>query len=420
MLGAPIQYRKAALKKLSSPDQLDLLLTVTRPAGWLTLAGIFAVLLTAVAWGIFGRIPETAVGQGILIRPSGTLSVFALGAGQVVEITVSQGDRVEPGQVVARLRQPALEEQLVTARRTLANLSLQAGQLLPLEKRGAEISGGLLRSSDDFLVQRVKDLEAQRQLMLQLLSAQEELVHDGLLTRGALSSQRQAYLGVESELASAKSQLDQNRGRRVDLRRQVESSTLTRQQAIDAAERQVHELEVQLAETAEVHSRLGGVVLDVLVEPGQAIAAGTPVVSLETLSAELVAVVYVPAADGKRVIPGMHVEISPSTIKREEHGYLLGSVRSVSAYPSRASGMQALLNNEELVRSLSAAGPPIAVVATLVPDAGQASGFRWSSRHGPRTTITTGTLCEARIVIRERAPISLVVPTLRRLTGLTP
>ncbi len=44
---------------------------------------------------------------------------------------------------------------------------------------------------------------------------------------------------------------------------------------------------------------------------------------------------------GKQVQPGMEVRISPSTVKREEYGSMLGTVTWVAEYPSTARGMTA-------------------------------------------------------------------------------
>ena len=80
-----------------------------------------------------------------------------------------------------------------------------------------------------------------------------------------------------------------------------------------------------------------GRVLELLAQRGTVLGAGAPVVSLELESDELVAIVYIPAGQGKRVRPGMAAEITPSVVKREEHGSMLGTVRSVaSAFQSRA------------------------------------------------------------------------------------
>ena len=64
-------FRKVALDRLSSPEQLDTLMRITTPNGWVALLSIIGLLTLAVLWGIFGAIPTKVVGQGILVRSGG-------------------------------------------------------------------------------------------------------------------------------------------------------------------------------------------------------------------------------------------------------------------------------------------------------------------------------------------------------------
>lgn len=63
----------------------------------------------------------------------------------------------------------------------------------------------------------------------------------------------------------------------------------------------------------------------------------------------LVAVFYVPAADGKRILPGMAVEVVPGTVKREESGFICGRVRHVADTPSSTLGMMWASRNDRLI-----------------------------------------------------------------------
>ena len=47
-------FREKALSKLSSPDQLDRVITVTTPLGWFALGTVGAVLLASLIWGFVG------------------------------------------------------------------------------------------------------------------------------------------------------------------------------------------------------------------------------------------------------------------------------------------------------------------------------------------------------------------------------
>ena len=129
----------------------------------------------------------------------------------------------------------------------------------------------------------------------------------------------------------------------------------------------------------------------------------------------LVATLYVPQADGKRIRPGMEVQIVPSTVKREEFGFIAGRVTSVSAVPATREGMQRALKNQQLVSSLSSGGAPFEIRAELLTSPDTPSGYKWSSSRGPDGVLTGANPCTAEVVIRSEPLLQLVIPALRRL-----
>ena len=74
-------FRKAALAKLSSPEQLDSLMQVTTPKGWIALIGLLVLILAGLVWGIFGRTAERVSGAGILIKEGGIFGIESRGEG---------------------------------------------------------------------------------------------------------------------------------------------------------------------------------------------------------------------------------------------------------------------------------------------------------------------------------------------------
>jgi hypothetical protein len=98
-------FRKVALDRLSSPEQIDRLMQVTTPQGWLALLALVALLMVAVIWGIFGRIQTTVEGQGVLITSGGSNPVLAAGTGTISELLIESGQEVAQGQKIATLLQ---------------------------------------------------------------------------------------------------------------------------------------------------------------------------------------------------------------------------------------------------------------------------------------------------------------------------
>src|ERR1700741_2212491 len=64
-------FRAAALDRAASPEQLDHLVVITKPADWILTLVLYTVLVAAVLWGIFGRVPTRVSGEGILIGRGG-------------------------------------------------------------------------------------------------------------------------------------------------------------------------------------------------------------------------------------------------------------------------------------------------------------------------------------------------------------
>jgi len=67
-------FRKSALDKISSPEQLNEYVKVAGPGVWAILAGLALTFAAFIVWGVVGSIPETVQIAGIVL-PSGDGSV---------------------------------------------------------------------------------------------------------------------------------------------------------------------------------------------------------------------------------------------------------------------------------------------------------------------------------------------------------
>jgi len=414
-------FRKVALERLASPEQLDLVMQVTSPQSWIALGAVGLLLVTLVIWGIFGSIPEKTEATGILLRRSGIFDVDAPGTGQIVEIEVSEGDTVESGQVVGRIAQPDLAQQIQNARSQLEELRGQNEQLQAFQRRDASLRDDTLelqrRKTEDtlkFLEQRLKALEGQ-------IEDTERLLERGLVTRQTVLQVREQYFSTQDQIQASKNELNQIQlrelGGEAERRQTLEQSALR----VAEAERRLGLLVGQLEEASLVQSPYAGRVLEVKASRGDLVGRGSPLFSIQIAddgTQALQVVAYVPPGTGKSVRPGMELQVSPSTSKREEYGFLVGAVEYVSEFPSTREGMKRVLANDSLVSSLSGQGAPFAVYGTLIPDGDSVSGYKWSSAKGNSQGVAAGTLCGVTVILRDRSPISMVIPIFREYTGL--
>ena len=411
-------FRKVSLERLSSPEQLDQMVQVTDPRGWIALAGLGALLLATVAWGIWGSIPTEAQGDGILLRQGGISDLVSNAAGQVQEMLVGVGDVIEKGQPVARIQQDALLRQIAGDRAKLAALRSQyedaariSGQQKQLRARDlAQQRADLQRSSES--------LEKDVSLLRERLDAQQGLLNDGLITKETFLTTQQSLNAKRDQLAQARLDLNGLDLKRIEADQLLDQQLETRQTAIRDLELEIKDLNAKLGENVNILSPYSGRVLEVLANRGDVVNPGTAILSIEVLSENLQAVLFVPASAGKKVQPGMAVRVTPSTVKREEYGSMLGKVTWVAEFPSTSRGMTRLLGNEALVTKLMQQGPPIQVNVALERDPATPTGYRWSSSRGPSLKISSGTLASGDVVVQEDRPFRLVIPKVREATGL--
>lgn len=411
-------FRKVSLERLSSPEQLDQLVQVTNPRGWLALAALGAMLLTALGWGIWGSIPAEATGEGILIRQGGVSDLVVAANGQVEDVLVKVGDVIAKGQTVARIRQDVIVRQIRDTEARLADLRADYQETLRTSEQQTRLRVRDLAQQRTNLQRGIEALEKDIELLRERMEAESRLLDDGLITKQAFVTTQQTLNAKSAELASQRLQLDGLDLKRLEGDQQLDQQLTIRQSAIRDLELTVRELNAKLTENVSVVSSYAGRVLEILADRGDVVSPGSPILSVEVVSQDLVAVLFVPASSGKKVEPGMPVRVTPSTVKREEYGSILGRVTWVAEFPSTSRGMNRLLGNEALVNKLMAEGPPIQVDVALERDPATPTGFRWSSSQGPSVKISSGTLAQGDVIVREDRPIRLVIPTIREKLGL--
>lgn len=414
-------FRKVSLERLSSPEQLDQLMQVTRPKAWVALSALGGLVLTSVVWGVKGSIPTKVTGQGILIKSGGILQVIAPASGRVTDVSVGIGDVVSEGQVVARIAQPEVTEKIQQAKTSLANMRHELEHVAVFGGRQVELQLASLVEQRHNLEQSIATQENDVKWLEEKLANQQQLVDQGLLTKQTLITTRQQYESAKVKIRSDRNELSQIEIKRLQLLTQKDKDVKGSQVNVEQAQTQLEQLERELKASTDVVSGYTGRILEITTEQGSVVARGEPLLSLDLTGKsvkELEAVIYVPSNDGKKVKPGMQIQIAPSTVMPEEYGLMLGKVTYVSDYPATAKGMQLMLKSKELVGTLSGGNAPYEVRVDLLPDLATESGYKWSSSKGPPLKIRSGTMCAGDIVVDTARPIEMVLPLLRKYTGI--
>lgn len=404
-------YRRAALERLGAADHQGATLRLVGTPGWLVVGGFALAVLFGLVWMTRVEAPVKAQGQGILMSGGGLVEIVTDREGLLESLDLAPGDTVRAGQVVGRLSRAELrlelaaaEAKLVDARERYARLEqFYAEQTQRQALADAERNKSIAQTRR-VLQDRMKLLDERVQAVTLLLERKVVLRDRLIEAEVAASNERERLAALDEE--QLRLQLDA-----IEQQSQQRLALLDEKLATEDLEREVERLREGLAAQQVVRSSHDGRVAEVKVNLGDVVQPGTPLATLAPAGEEdLVGVLYVPPAEGKRIQPGMAAEVEPTTVEREVYGHILAEVVSVAPLPATAEGMRRSLQNDRLVAQLSEAGAPIEVRVRLRRDERAPTRLAWSSSEGPDGGVNGGTLIDGRIVV-ERVPlIDLVLP----------
>ncbi|MCU1237180.1 MAG: bacteriocin system secretion protein [Candidatus Solibacter sp.] len=429
-------FRAETLERLSSPDDLERLMPVARAGDWLLIAVTGAIIALLAVWAFAGRVPTIVAGRGVILRPRQIMEAQTTVAGKLLTLKVRGGDRVREGDVIATLDQSEILKRIQENRRAIDVLEAQDQRKNAADQRQTalqnqqdtmERSG--LATQRAALRKNLADAESLRPVLQSHVESNRKMVQEKLLgfaakdvadSESAIRDNDAKIADYTARLGQIDAQLQQIETRGATLARQILEASLARRNEIDQLRRSIVIDEFQIRQDGSIRSQYSGRVAEVLAAAGQVLPAGGRLLTLEMEDAGvgLLSISYFPVRDGKRIHPGMRLQVTPDTVERERFGGILGTVSSVSPVPVTKAGATTTIGNAEVVQNLMPEGGYIEVRAQLDPDLSTASGYRWSSSRGPDMKVTAGLTHSTRVTIEGRAPVTYLLPVLREMSGV--
>lgn len=169
-------------------------------------------------------------------------------------------------------------------------------------------------------------------------------------------------------------------------------------------------IDVQLNQHRYILSPADGIVSEMHVREGDVITAGSGsicTIRVDRERQDMIAAMYVSAAEAKKVRPGMTVQIAPGGADPGQNGKVMGVVRDVALYPASAAGLLYSVGNAELAAYIlkNTDGAAAEVKVELIRDDKSPSGYLWTSVLGTPPEITPGEMCTGSIVVERKPPI---------------
>ncbi|MBE9139385.1 efflux RND transporter periplasmic adaptor subunit [Nodosilinea sp. LEGE 07088] len=312
--------------------QVPLIGKVHRPLVWL-LAGVAAVTLVASAVG-FGlwRSRQSAynieeltalaaiepltvrVSASGTVKPVQTVNLSPENAGILEELFVEQGDRVEPGQLIARMRSRDTAAQVDQNRAAVAEAEAALADVRrgsrPEEIAQAEATVEANRA-------QVRDAQARLDLATSDLARRQSLFDRGAIAQTELDSAAREQRSAQAALEQAQARVTESQRRVDDLRNLPEPEAIAQAEARLAQTRaQLNAAQVRQDETL-IRAPFGGTVTQKFATEGAFVTPTTSASDLSSatstaivaLAQDLEVLAEVPEADISLLQPGQAVEV---------------------------------------------------------------------------------------------------------------
>ena len=333
------------------------------------------LIVCLIAWAAFGRLDVVAVAEGRLVPRSQLKIVQPAEGGVLREILVSEGERVQAGQVLARMDvklaaadAAALEQELALRQLQLRRIDAELRGVKPLERQGepellyaqveAQRQARVQAYENSLAEERTVTARATREMQAALemreklagslpLALEQERAFERLAKEGyagrLMSSQRQRErMELEQDLRAQEHRVESARATIQQAERRVAQLTANynaqlRTERIEA-ERERSRL-AQEAEKlrhrqaqAELRAPVDGLVKDLATHTaGSVLAPGAVLMTVVPEGEALLAEVWLQNQDVGFVRAGQPVKLKLATFPFQRYGMLEGRVLQISA-----------------------------------------------------------------------------------------
>ena len=408
---------KEIVNRVETPDQLDEFLRFKSTKSWLALASMAGIVTLAVIWGIFGEVQTKVEGTAILLAEGGLFQIVAKESGHLQECKVRSGDIIQEGQIVAVVNNLQLENQINTKQAEIDSIRASRFKQSQLILARTDAQKRVFETQRLQLIQRKVFIERRLRALDERVRTYEELLKEGAATRQAYLNAKLEYEKALEEGASVDTELNERILKRRELEASVHDQLFQLKFKLSLAQGELSALQKKMDLTTSIRSDFHGRVIEVLARQGQRVLEGQAIVTCDRALTHLEVEIFVPAAEGKKILPGMRIQVVPSTVQREEYGFMTGKVSSVDIFPISRDALLSWLKNDKLVDSVMQKGPLLSVLGSLDRDPSTKSGFHWSSLKGAEVELTAGTMGTAEVVVSKQPPAALVLPAIKKWLG---
>ena len=185
------------------------MIVITSPTLWLSLIGAAGIIIVALLWAIFGRLPVEVDACGIYVNRAGVQTVYAQNGGVISEILVADGDEVKKGDIIALLESEEIDaavqgyaEITASADGIISNISVMQGSVLV---QGSEVAKIQMGDASDRVVVCYIPVGAGKKIQ----EGMEVLVYPSTVNKEEYGHMKASVISVDDYVTSTENMLRQ-------------------------------------------------------------------------------------------------------------------------------------------------------------------------------------------------------------------
>ncbi|TMP26583.1 toxin secretion, membrane fusion protein [Pseudoalteromonas rubra] len=408
-------FRKEAIEHQGQKLDGEVSIATHMSFNWILLV-ILATVLIGITYLVVGEYHRKEIVSGYLRPTDGLSKVYPLGQGVIDEVYVEEGQKVEKGQVLVRVRM----ERILTSgsdmnEAILAELIKQKD----LVKKNIENQTQLAKVSQEKLDSQINNTafqlaqtKKQHELLTQRVELSEKRYRDTLaliekdfVSQSDVESVRDAMLVLQQQAEDLEGRVLSQQESLSQLRLERQQLPLTLQKTEAQLRTQLADINQQITQASaqqsyDVRSHRSGRVSSLMVKPGMIAQSTSPLMTVLPENAALEAVLLVPSRAFGFVQEGQNTRIRYQAFPYARFGIYEGTISSVS---------KSILLPNETSLPVTLAEPAYQVVVSLKAQHAHA--------YGASVPLQAGMLLEADIMVDKRTLFEWLFEPLYSIKG---
>ncbi|WDD99176.1 HlyD family secretion protein [Thalassomonas actiniarum] len=338
-------FRKEAIKHQG--QKLDGDVTLATHMSFNVIA-VLIVIIVAVGFTylLLGEYHRKEAVSGYLRPNTGLSKIYPVAPGTIDEMYVEEGDLVEKGQLLARLRMDrhlssgkeynnSIIEELLTQKNLIgANVSSQQ-QLFEVDLQNNKVQ---MENSKAKLLQtqnQQKLLKERLELGKKKLDDTASLIKSGFVSQREYQDQQDAYLALKQQVEDIQAQVLSQKQELSQYRFQAKQMPIEHKEQIGQLKSQLAGINQEISQadaqrSLDIRSNRRGTVTNLLVNVGMMAQSNYPLMTILPEEAKLEAVLYVPTRAYGFVKEGQKTRIRYQAFPYQRFGIYQGKIEKVS------------------------------------------------------------------------------------------